>query len=156
MSRIQKYISGSVVVTKHQPHHPAESAFTSDWVIKSYIRNIFEAQLEYFLSKARLKNCHRQPLQECIPVGCVQSAAVAAPGGGCLPARGVSACHPLWTEWKTSPYRNYVAGSNKTVQWPVRIECSSFRVINHTTSKTNKYKFCLQIFSLVHALFFSY
>ena len=26
--------------------------------------------------------------QECIPLGCIPSTAVAVPGGGCLPARG--------------------------------------------------------------------
>ena len=48
--------------------------------------------------------------QECIPGGCVSSAAVASVGvypGGCLPSRGVSApVHvgiqpPPWTEWQT-------------------------------------------------------
>ena len=61
--------------------------------------------------------------QECIPVGCVPSAAVTVGGGGvvcpggCLPRGGsASGCIPphLWTESqtgvKTLPFRNFVCG----------------------------------------------
>ena len=84
--------------------------------------------------------------QECIPVGCLPSTAVAVSGGGgggsgqggCLPKVGVcpgdvclrgvsaqvvSARHtvlPLWTEWqtdvKTLPCRNYVADGKNTIK----------------------------------------
>ena len=55
---------------------------------------------------------------ECIPVGCVPSAAVAVCwGGGCLPAKGVSdrGCLPggmclTHTLVKTLPFRNFVCG----------------------------------------------
>ena len=85
--------------------------------------------------------------QECIPVGCVPSTAMAVFGrgclptgvfargrvsargwlpGGCLPGEGVSARHrPLWTEWqtgvKTLPCRNYVADGNEEITLPVKL-----------------------------------
>ena len=105
--------------------------------------------------------------EECIPVGCVPSAAVAicwwgtvCPGGvsaqrcvclgGCLP-RGqgcllgcVWQTLPLWTEWqtlvKTLPCRNYAADGNKN--WHV---CSTeFSIFRYWLSRLHKYSYSYQ------------
>ena len=96
--------------------------------------------------------------QECIPVGCVPSAAVG--GGDCLPgrgvcpnglsARGVSATHPLppWTEWqtpvKTLPCRNYVedgnyVGDDRTEQVAKIDEEHSVPVLRSTSHNAKKF-----------------
>ena len=56
--------------------------------------------------------------QECIPVECVPSAAVAVCWGrGCLP----DTPPPPWTEWqvpvKTLPCRNYVVGGKNNIEY---------------------------------------
>ena len=63
--------------------------------------NVLKNQLSTKFSVLRPdQNISRK--QECIPVGCVPSAAVAVSWGGrCLPRQGVSAqggCMPLWTD----------------------------------------------------------
>ena len=77
--------------------------------------------------------------QECIPVGCVPSAAVAVSGGG-----GVSARHPPWTEFLTHACENItflqlhlrmvkkqesipISSGMRTTRWP------TVRVLMRTT-----------------------